>query len=535
MNDPTSVDVGAVVVGAGFAGMYLVHELRRRGMSVRGFERGNDVGGTWYWNRYPGARCDADSVYYSFSFDRELEQEWTWNERFSTQPEILKYLNHVADRFELRQLFTFDTSVESATYDDATNRWTIGLDSGEQVTARYVVMATGCLSIGNLPDLPGMDRFTGATYHTGMWPHEGVDFTGNRVAVIGTGSSGIQAIPKIAEQATHLTVLQRTPTFTVPAQNRPLDVKEIADVKAKYPQLREDSRRSPGGVPIPELQPSALAVPEAERIASFEKMWAAGGGGILYAYQDLMRDKRANDTIADFIRGKIDAIVDDPAVADRLKPYGFPVGAKRICVDTDYYATYNRSNVTLVDLRSEPIQEVTETGVRVGDREIEVDAIVFATGYDALTGALNRINIVGKDGISLADEWAAGPRTYLGLAVNGFPNLFMITGPGSPAVLSQMVISIEQHVEWISALLDHKEAHGYTRVEAERDAQDEWVDHVNDVASRTLMLEASSWYLGANVPGKPRVFMPYAGGVGPYRAICDEVAAAGYKGFTLAV
>ncbi|MNO45134.1 Phenylacetone monooxygenase [compost metagenome] len=522
-----------VVVGAGFAGLYLIHRLRNLGFSVRAYEKGGDVGGTWYWNRYPGARCDVESMDYSYSFSEELQQEWEWSERYATQPEILRYIRHVAERFDLRRDIRFDTCVEAAEYDQTSATWRVRTSTGEQVRSRFFVMASGCLSSTKKPEIPGLESFAGPSYHTGLWPHEGVDFSGKRVAVIGTGSSAIQAIPEIAPQAAHLHVFQRTPNFSVPAHNRPLAAEEVRERKRSYPQYREQARHSYGGVPFAYNQQSALAVSAEERERRYRELWQCGGVFLTRAFGDLLIDKAANDTAVAFVHARIGEIVHDPHVAASLMPKSHPLGTKRICVDTDYYATYNRPNVTLVDLSDDPIVAVTERGVRTLDHDFEFDALIFATGYDAMTGPLLAVDIRGVDGLSLRDKWSAGPRTYLGLATAGFPNLFMITAPGSPSVLSNMVVSIEQHVEWISELIATARAQGVRQVEAQVEAEDAWVAMVNQIAAGTLMMESNSWYLGANVPGKPRVFMPFAGGVDAYRGICDEVAAQGYRGFVL--
>jgi len=524
----------AIVIGAGFAGMYLLHRLRDDlGLSVRVYERGDGVGGTWYWNRYPGARCDVESMFYSYSFSEELEQEWEWTERYPAQPEILKYADHVADRFRLREDIQFNTSVNAARYDDAGDTWTVTFDDGTQASARYLVAAVGCLSASRVPDFEGIETFTGPTYHTGRWPHEGVDFTGKRVAVIGTGSSGIQAIPVIAGPAAHVTVFQRTPNFSIPARNAPLAEDEKRRIKAAYRQLRAEARASASGIVTPPSLGKALEVSEELRGLELDRRWAAGGASFVGAFEDTIRDEAANRVLAEYVHARIREIVKDPDVAELLCPKDHPIGTKRICVDTDYYATYNRDNVTLVGLRGNPIERITPKGLRVGGVEYEVDAIVFATGYDAMTGPLNRIDIRGLDGVALRDAWAEGPRTYLGVASAGFPNLFMVTAPGSPSVLSNMMVSIEQHVDWITDAIAHALGAGIARFEAERRAQDDWVAHVNEVAAQTLYPRAASWYMGANIPGKPRVFMPYLGGVGAYREICDEVAADGYRGFAL--
>ena len=522
--------VDAVVVGAGFGGLYSLYKLRGQGLSVQLFERGSDVGGTWFWNRYPGARCDVQSVYYSYSFDKELEQEWEWSEKYATQPEILKYLSHVADRFDLRPNIALNSSVVSAEYDAGTATWTVTTDAGEQVRSKYLVMATGALSAGRLPDIEGLDSFNGETYHTGSWPQSTVNFTGKRVGVLGTGSSGIQAIPLIAREAEQLTVFQRTPSFSLPAHNEPLDPGWVKQVKATYAELREQSRLSPAGQPLRMPTQSALEVPADDRNRRYEEAWQEGGPTIQTSFMDLMISPEANETAAAFVRAKIDELVQDPATAERLKPKEFPLGSKRVCVDSDYYVTFNRENVTLKDVKSDPIVRITPAGVRTQNEEIELDVLVFATGFDALTGSLDRIHITGKDGATLKDTWAAGPRTYLGLSVAGFPNMFIVAGPGSPSVLTNMVMSIEQHVEWISDHVEHLEASGLVS-EANPAAQDEWVEHVNQAAAPTLFMKGNSWYLGANVPGKPRVFMPYVGGHGDYRAKCDDVAAKDYEGF----
>lgn len=523
-----SIDV--VIVGAGFAGMYMLHRLRALGRSARVFEAGSGVGGTWYWNRYPGARCDVESMQYSYSFLPELQQEWRWSELFASQPEILRYANHVADRFDLRRDIQFDTRVTEARFDRGTHRWDVRTDRGDVVSARYCVMATGCLSTARVPDFPGIERFTGKTYHTGHWPHEGVDFTGMRVGVIGTGSSAIQAIPVIAQQAAHVTVFQRTPNFSIPSRNGPMTEEYAQSWKSEYPTLREKARRMRTGILNNPNNISALEVSDEERRRIFEERWLAGGTNFMAAFNDLIFSQQANDTAANFVRDKIRETVRDQEAAELLAPKNHPIGTKRICVDTDYYATYNRENVSLVDVRTNPISEITEHGLRAGDTEHEFDAIVFATGFDAMTGALMNIDI-SADGQALREKWEGGPRTYLGLMTAGFPNMFMITGPGSPSVLSNMMVSIEQHVDWITGCLAYLRSHGLDCIEATQAAEDAWVAHGNEVAHQTLYPLANSWYMGVNIPGKPQVFMPYIGGVGAYRDICDEIAAEGYRGF----
>ena len=534
MPDPQHHEIDVAIVGAGFAGMYMLHRLRGLGMSALIFEAASGVGGTWYWNRYPGARCDVESMQYSFSFSPELQQEWKWSELFAGQPEILRYANHVADRFDLRRDIRFETRVTEARFDAAEHRWDIGTDRGDRVSARYCVMATGCLSTARVPDFKGLESFKGDTYHTGHWPHEGVDFTGQRVAVIGTGSSAIQAIPVIAEQAARLFVFQRTPNYSIPSRNGPMTPDYEQRWKPDYPALREKARQARTGVLNNPNDTSALDVSDEERQREYEERWATGGTNFMAAFNDLILDKRANDSAAEFVRGKIRQIVRDPAAAELLAPKSYPIGTKRICVDTDYFATFNRENVSLIDVKSAPIREITPNGLRVGDSEYQVDSIVFATGFDAMTGALLKIDIQGRNGRSLRQKWQEGPRTYLGLMTSGFPNLFMVTGPGSPSVLSNMIVSIEQHVDWITDCMEQLRSRHLDCIEATEEAEDAWVAHVNEVGDSTLYPLANSWYMGANVPGKPRVFMPYIGGVGVYRQKCDAVAANGYEGFRLA-
>ncbi len=509
----TRTDFDAVVIGAGFSGLYMLYRLRDKlGMSARVYERGDGVGGTWYWNRYPGARCDSESYVYCYSFDKELVQEWEWSGKYPEQPEILRYLNHVADRFDLRRDIQLNTSVTAARWLEDENRWLIETDQGDRVTARYLITGIGCLSAGQVPQIAGLDSFAGQWYHTGSWPHEGVDFTGKRVGVIGTGSSGIQSIPVIARQAEQLYVFQRTPQYTIPARHGNVDRGFLQEVKGRYDEIREKARWSVGGFPVDAVDRSALDVSEDERQAIYEAGWEQGGFSFVYAsFKDVAVDRRANDTASEFIRSKIRAIVKDPETAEKLVPRDHPFSSKRALIDTDYFETYNRPNVTLVDIRHAPIQEITPTGIRTEDAEYPLDIIVFATGFDAMTGAFFRMDIRGRDGLSLKEKWAEGPKTYLGLASAGFPNLFMITGPGSPSVLSNMPVSIEQHVEWIADLIEDMRERGVATVEADAAAEAAWVEHVNAVAEMTLFMLADSWYLGANIPGKPRVFMPYPG------------------------
>jgi cyclohexanone monooxygenase len=473
---------------------------------------------------------------YSYSFSDDLQQEWNWSERYAPQPEILKYANHVADRFKLRSGIRFNTRVESAIFDGAANRWSVTLSHGQTASAQFVVLATGCLSNARMPDIKGLAGLNGHVYHTGNWPHEDVDFTGKRVGVIGTGSSAIQSIPVIAEQADHLTVFQRTPNYSIPARNAPLTEEERAAFRAKYPDVRRFAREeSRNGIYTELPDRGALDDGEDERRSKYEARWARGGLTFMSVYNNLGLDKAANDTAAGFVREKIAEIVKDPETARLLQPDSYPIGTKRICVDTDYFATFNRPNVTLVDIRSNPIEEILPNAVRMADgAQVAVDELVLATGFDAMTGSVARIDIRGRDGQSLNGKWAEGPKTYLGLMSAGFPNLFLITGPGSPSVLSNMIVSIEQHVDWIADCLGFMRARGAATMEAMPDAEETWIAHVNEVAHGTLYPQANSWYMGANIPGKPRVFMPYIGGVGVYRQICNDIAAKGYEGFVMA-
>jgi cyclohexanone monooxygenase len=525
-----------VVVGAGFAGMYMLHRLRGQGLSVRVYEQGGDVGGTWYWNRYPGARCDVESMQYSYSFSDELQQEWDWSERYAPQMEILRYATHVADRFKLRTDIQLDTRVDRAAFDETTNTWSVATSGGKTLIAKYVVLATGCLSNARMPDIKGLPDFKGKVYHTGHWPHEPIDFTGQRVAVIGTGSSGIQSVPVIAEQASHLTVFQRTANFSIPARNAALTSEEREAVRAKYPEIRRFAREEArNGIYTEMPDRGALDDGDNERRTKYESRWSYGGLTFMAAYNNLALDKAANDTAADFVREKIAEIVRDPQTAKLLQPNNHPIGSKRICVDTDYFATFNRPNVTLVDIKSNPIEEILPNAVRTAAGDYEVDALVLATGFDAMTGSVAKIDISGRHGQTLNQKWAEGPKTYLGLMSAGFPNLFIITGPGSPSVLSNMMVSIEQHVDWIADCIAWMRDRGFEVMEAKQDAEDRWVAHVNEVAHTTLYPQANSWYMGANIPGKPQIFMPYIGGVGVYRQICNDVAAKGYKGFAMTV
>ncbi|USY23405.1 NAD(P)/FAD-dependent oxidoreductase [Nocardiopsis exhalans] len=525
--------------------MYALHRLRDDlGLNTHAFEAGEGVGGTWYWNRYPGARCDAESVFYSYSFDADLQQEWVWSERYAAQPEILSYAEHVADRLDLRRSITFGTRVTAAHYDESRRLWLLTTDTGQHVEARYLVTALGCLSAAQAPDFKGLEDFRGEIHHTARWPHEGVELAGKRVAVIGTGSSGIQSVPEIARLAEHLTVFQRTPHFTIPARNQPFTEAEFDDIRSRYPQLRAQALEDGAGLPLDPAHGNAADLTEAERAAELDRRWQQGGLAFAATFADLLTDESANSIAADYVRERIGETVQDPRTAELLTPTDYPLATKRICLDTGYYETYNRENVTLVSVRNTPIERITPTGIRVsaadhedgadnGDgTDHEFDVIVFATGFDAMTGSYTRMDLRGRDGRELAEAWREGPRTYLGLAVSGFPNLFTVTGPGSPSVLGNMMACVEQHVDWITGYIDHLEKTGVAAAEAEEGAQDSWVEHVAEVASATLYPKAGSWYMGANVEGKPRVFMPYAGGLNLYRQQCDEIAAQGYPGFS---
>ena len=525
----------ALVIGAGFSGLYQLLCLRDRlGLSVQLLEAGAGVGGTWYWNRYPGARCDSESHSYCYSFSDELMREWEWSERYPGPPEILRYLNHVAERFDLRRDIRFNTRVTSAHYDATANLWRVTTEAGEQFTAQYLISAVGCLSSANIPDIAGLDTFKGRWYHTGQWPHEGVDFSGKRVGQIGTGSTGIQSAPVIAQSAAHLTVFQRTANYSVPARNGPLTPEFRRYVRDNTAAIRKMMHSTLNGHPWPVSDRLALQTSPEERQALYEAAWETGGLRFRATFRDLVTDNAANATAAEFIRAKIREIVKDPATAAKLSDFDHPYAAKRPPIDTDYFETFNRDNVELVDVRAQPIERITPRGIRTRATEYPLDIIVFATGFDGMTGSLLRMDIRGLDGLSLAKAWAAGPRNYLGLQVAGFPNLFMVTGPGSPSVLCNMPVAIEQHVEWITDCIAHMRQHGLKRIEPDDEAVDSWVAQVNAAAEATVLPQAKhSWYLGANIPGKPRVFMPYAGGMAHYRKICADVAAKSYEGFTL--
>jgi cation diffusion facilitator CzcD-associated flavoprotein CzcO len=529
------MELDALVIGAGFSGLYQLLCLRDRlGLSVKVLEAAPDLGGTWYWNRYPGARCDSESHSYCYFFSKELLEEWRWSERYPAPPEILRYLNHVAEKFGLRRDICFNTRVTAARYDEAADRWDVLTESGERYRVRYLVTAVGCLSAANIPRIPGLESFAGRWYHTGQWPREGVDFRGKRVGQIGTGSTGIQAAPVIAETAAHLTVFQRRAQYSVPARNAPLAEEFLQYVREHHDEIRQVVRSTPNGHPFRIARRKAFDVSEPERQAIYEAAWEKGGLQFRASFHDMLLDKAANDTAAEFIKRKIREIVKDPKTAQALADIDHPYAAKRPPIDTNYFETFNRDNVTLVDLRADPIERITPAGIKTRAREHALDIIVFATGFDAMTGPLLKIDIRGRDGTTLRESWAAGPRTYLGLQVPGFPNLFTVTGPGSPSVLCNMPVAIEQHVEWITGCIAHMRQDGIECCEAAAEAAEKWGEHVSAAADATLLpLATHSWYLGANIPGKPRVFMPYAGGMARYRAICDDVAAKGYEGFVM--
>lgn len=533
VDSPQAPILDAIIIGAGFAGLYMLYKLRQLGFKALVLEAGSDVGGTWYWNRYPGCRCDVESLEYSYSFSDELQQSWQWSERYAPQEEILEYARHVADRFDLRTDICFETRVKRAVFDESTNAWTAEAGDGRSWLARTCIMATGCLSAGRIPDFPGLSDFAGAVYQTSAWPFEGVDFSGQRVAVVGVGSSGVQAIPLIAEQAKHLYVLQRTPNYVVPARNAALPVEVEQQAKASYKELRDLALTMPGGVILRRRPQSALEVSPEELRQGFEERWEMGGAfNFMSSFGDVQSNPEANRLASEFARSKIAEIVRDPQVAMDLMPPHL-MGTRRLCVGTNYYETFNRSNVTLVNLRKEPVTRFTATGVIVGEGQVEIDVLVLATGFDAITGALTAMEIVGRGGETLRDHWAAGAKTQLGLMSRGFPNLFMITGPGSPSVLSNVLVSIEQHVNWIGDCLQWLRNHNRALIEATHEGEAAWMDEVAQLGSASLLAGGDSWYLGANVPGKPRLFMPYCGGVPAYRERCAKVAHEGYSGFRL--
>ena len=533
---PDDTDFDAIVVGAGFSGLYMLHRLRELSLSVRVYEKGAGVGGTWYWNRYPGARCDSESHIYCYSFSEDLLEEWEWTERYPEGPEILEYLRFAADRLDLRRDIAFGTAVTAAEYDEDAGTWTVETDNGDSVETRFFVSAVGCLSEPFKPDFDGLETFDGEWYHTARWPHDGVDLGGKRVGVIGTGSTGIQFISATAPRVGHLTVFQRTPNYAVPARNRPLANDEYAEIHENYDDIWERARDSRLGMPFEPDENSARTLSEAEMREILEKRWQQGGFRFLHAFEPghVLSSAETNEFVSEFIREKIRERVDDPETAEKLVPTDHPYGAKRPPMDyDDYYGTYNREDISLVDVNADPITEVTPDGVRTTAGHHELDVLVFATGFDAMTGALLAMDIRGRGGLTLADKWADGPVTYLGLGVHGFPNLFTITGPQSPSVLTNMPMAIEQHVEWVADCISHMDREGYDRIQPTAESERQWVSQTNMLADNMLFSEADSWYRGENVPGKPAVFTPFPGGLDMYRGICERVAADGYDGFEL--
>jgi cyclohexanone monooxygenase len=527
-------DTDVVVIGAGFAGLYALHKLRdQMGLRVVGVEAAPDVGGTWYWNRYPGARCDIESIHYSYSFDEALQQEWTWSERYSGQPEILAYLEHVADRYDLRRDFRFTTRVAAMSWDDAARRWTVRTDRGDELTARFVVSGAGNVTVPKVPEFSGLESFAGPVYATHQWPHEEPELAGKRVGVVGTGASGIQAIPKLAQRCAHLTVFQRTPNFATPLRNRAADPAEVRATKQRYPEVRSSARSSFMGVPYPDPAPSALEVSEAERTRTLDRCWETGGFSVLMSsYADVLVDRDANETVAEYARARIRERVSDPEVAELLCPDDHPLGTKRLPMETEYYETFNRSNVTLVGVKRNPIDEVLPTGVRLADgTEYDLDVLVLATGFDAFTGALLKMGIAGRGGQKLNDVWSAGPVSYLGLMTHGFPNLFTITGPGAAVALYNNPLAIEDHVDLATRAIRYALDRGYATMEPSAEAQAQWREELNARAHATLFPQADSWYMGANIPGKPRVVMMYVGAAAEYRATCAEIVEDGWRGF----
>ncbi len=522
-------ELDVIIVGAGFSGLYMLYKMRKMNLKALIIERASDAGGTWFWNRYPGARCDIESIEYSYSFSDELQQEWNWSNRYSDQSEILEYINYVVKKFNLKENIVFNTSVKSATFDENLKNWILETDS-KSYSSKFCVMATGTLSSIKQPNFDGLENFKGDWYVTGEWPHEKLDFTSKKVAIIGTGSSAVQSIPVIAEEAKNLTVFQRSPNYTIPANNRPLTEKELSNAKSSYDQIREKAKYTRAGIGYNQFEERKLLDLSSEEIKKeLNNRWKIGGQEIFTAgFTDVGVNVEANKIVADFVKSKIKEIVKDPNVAELLSPED-AIGCKRLCADTNYFETYNRENVELIDLNSNPINSITENGILTNDKEFKFNTIIFATGFDAMTGALQAIDITGKNGKKLKQVWKDGPKSFLGLLINGFPNLFTVTGPGSPSVLTNMMVAIEQHVEWISDCINFLSKSNLKEVEADELFQIEWMDHIEEVAKNTLRYTCNSWYVGANVPGKKRVFMPYAGGFGKYREKCDEIAENNYS------
>ena len=522
-------ELDVIIVGAGFSGLYMLYKIRKMNLKALIIERASDAGGTWFWNRYPGARCDIESIEYSYSFSDELQQEWNWSNRYSDQSEILEYINYVVKKFNLKENIVFNTSVKSAKFDEKLKNWIVETDS-KSYSSKFCVMATGTLSSIKQPNFDGLENFKGDWYVTGEWPHEKLDFTSKKVAIIGTGSSAVQSIPVIAQEAKNLTVFQRSPNYTIPANNRPLTEKELSNAKSSYDQIREKAKYTRAGIGYNQFDERKLLDLSSEEIKKeLNNRWKMGGQEIFTAgFTDVGVSLEANKIVADFVKSKIREIVKDPNVAKLLSPED-AIGCKRLCADTNYFETYNRENVELIDLNSNPINSITENGILTKNKEFKFDTIIFATGFDAMTGALQAIDITGKNGKKLKQVWKDGPKSFLGLLINGFPNLFTVTGPGSPSVLTNMMVAIEQHVEWISDCINFLSKSNLNEVEADELFQIEWMNHIEEVAKNTLRYTCNSWYVGANVPGKKRVFMPYAGGFGKYREKCDEIAENNYS------
>jgi cation diffusion facilitator CzcD-associated flavoprotein CzcO len=526
-------DADALIIGAGFSGLYMLHRLRDDlGLRCRVLEASDDVGGTWNWTRYPGARCDSDSFAYCYSFDADLLQEWQWKGKYPEQAEILSYLQHVADRFDLRGDIAFNTRVQSAHFDDENALWTVGIGDGRHLRARYLITGIGQLAIARyVPSIPGIDDFAGSWYHTGAWPRDGVDVRGKRVGVIGTGSSGVQSIPVIAKEADHLTVFQRTPQYTIPARHETVDEQFWVDTKARYGEIFEQAAASATGFPYQHNGKNAFDVTDEERAAIYESAWAQGGMRFaLSTFRDVAFDMEANQTMSDFIRDKIRARVTNPQIRERLVPT-HPFLSRRPIVDTDYFETYNRPNVTLVDVASAPITEITKHGISTTDGNHALDVIVFATGFDAVTGPFFNIDIRGRHGVPLTDHWNAGPRSYLGVMTAGFPNLFMVTGPGS--TIGNLPLTIETHVDWITSCIEFMRREGITTIETTPERENEWTAHVNREAEKSVISHADSWYNGANIPGKARAYVFYFGHFGRYRSQLKQLAEAGFTDFVL--
>ena len=527
-------DYDVVVVGAGFAGLYLLHRMRDElGLSIKVIEKADDVGGTWYWNRYPGARCDSESHVYCYSFDEDILEEWQWSQRYPEQPEVLEYLRFVTDRLDLRPDIDFGTEVTAASFDEEAGRWRIQTDDGSRVTAQFLVSAVGCLSEPWIPDFEGIDSFEGEWFHTGWWPHDPVDFEDKHVGIIGTGATGIQVIPEVAKEAGHLTVFQRTPNYAVPARNRPLDDDDWNEIQRHYDEILDEAHHSGGGMPFMPARDTAedLTIEEMEEI--LEPRWKEGGMRFRGAFADLVTNVETNEKVSEYLRNKIREAVDDPETAEKLVPTDHYYGTKRPPLHTDYYVTFNRDNVSLVDVRESPIQRITPDGVETADAHYDLDTIIYATGFDAMTGTILQMDIRGRDGLTLDEKWADGPETYLGLAVNGFPNLFTITGPQSPSVLSNMPVSIEHHVDWVTDTIEYLVENEIRLIEPTEEAEDVWTEHNRLVADQTLYTTADSWYMNRNIPEKPTVFTPYVGGVNNYHETILEVAEKGYEGFHL--